>query len=200
MNLTKQSLLTLTVAMAFGFVVTTTSCNKKAAEETTEEVVEEVEETMDAAAESVTDAANAAGDAAAASAYQAGTVGAKLTDWWTNGQGTLVLNLDGISWDGEDLSAEGKSQLEAIAQIMEANPTLKGEIQGHTDQKSNAVAKKAAVAASKTRAMWTKAKLILGHDAVGSRLTTKGYGDERLLPNVAPDAPEQKRIAIEFSK
>lgn len=120
--------------------------------------------------------------------------------WIASGTGMKTITLNAISWEGEEISAEGRAQLDAIAALLEANPTLKVEIQGHTAKKGTKMEESAAKVASKTRALWTKGKLVIGHDAVAKNLTTKGYGSEKPMEGVDPSDESQKRITIELSK
>ncbi|MEY2924644.1 MAG: hypothetical protein RLZZ337_1192 [Bacteroidota bacterium] len=123
-----------------------------------------------------------------------------IKTWIAEGTGLKTITLDAINWEGEELTAEGRAQLDLIANILEANPNLKAEIQGHTAKKGNAVEDKAAKAASGLRAAWVKAKLMIGHDAAAKNLTTKGYGSERPMEGIDPTDDRQKRITIELSK
>jgi hypothetical protein len=52
----------------------------------------------------------------------------------------------------------------------------------------------------KLRAAWAKAQLIIGHDAVGSRISTEGVGSAEPIEGVDPDDESQKRITVTFSK
>ena len=120
--------------------------------------------------------------------------------WIASGTGMKTITLNAISWEDEEISAEGRAQLDAIAALLEANPNLKAEIQGHTPRKGSKMEESAAKVASKTRALWTKGKLVIGHDAVAKNLTTKGYGSDKPLEGIDPADDRQKRIVIELSK
>ncbi|NNE55964.1 MAG: OmpA family protein [Flavobacteriales bacterium] len=132
----------------------------------------------------------------------AGSAQASIADWIENGSGSQVFILDQVPLDGGDsdeLSAEGRAQLDALAAMMIAYPELKMEVQGHTAKAKNAVGAKAKKTLSGARALWVKTKISLrGVD--GSQLTSSGYGDEQLLEGVDPEAAEQKRIAVMVSK
>lgn len=123
-----------------------------------------------------------------------------IKTWIASGTDLKTITLDAINWEGEELSAEGRAQLDMIAGLLEANPNLKAEIQGHTAKKGTALEDKAAKAASGVRAAWTKAKLVIGHEAAAKNLTTKGYGSERPIDGIDPTDDRQKRITIELSK
>ncbi len=119
-----------------------------------------------------------------------------LKVWITSGEGMKSITLDKISGEGE-ITDQGIAQLEMIAAIMESNPTLKGEIQGHSANKGKPAQEKIGSAA---RAEWTRLKLIFGHDAVAKNVTAKGYGSEMPIEGVDPADEKQRRITIQFSK
>ncbi len=48
--------------------------------------------------------------------------------------------------------------------------------------------------------MWTKAKLVIGHDAVGSRIETKGVGTDEPIPGVELSDDTQRRVSVTFTK
>lgn len=143
----------------------------------------------DAAGDAAEAVEGAAGDAAAtaSASWSAG-----LDEWVTGGSGVKTITLDGIAGEGE-LSAEGQAQLNLIATVLENNEGVSAVIKGHTpaDQK---------IGNGKPRAVWTKAKLIMGHDAVGSRISTEGAGSKEPIEGVDANDPSQKRITVSFSK
>lgn len=119
-----------------------------------------------------------------------------LKEWITSGEGMKSITLDKISGEGE-ITEEGIAQLDLVAAILESNPTLKGEIQGHSVNKGKPAQEKIGSAA---RAEWTRLKLIFGHDAVAKNVSAKGYGSEKPIEGVDPADESQKRVTIEFSK
>lgn len=119
-----------------------------------------------------------------------------LKVWITSGEGMKSITLDKISGEGE-ITDQGIAQLEMVAAILESNPTIKGEIQGHSANKGKPAQEKIGSAA---RAEWTRLKLIFGHDAVAKNVTAKGYGSEMPIEGVDPADDKQKRITIRFSK
>lgn len=131
-----------------------------------------------------------------------GSIEANIYDWMENGEGNQVFILDKIPLEGEEsdeLSPEGKAQLDALAAMLLAYPETTAEIQGHTTAAKNAVGKTAKTTASGARALWVKTKLSL-RGVPGSQLNSKGYGDEQPMPDYGPEDPKQKRIAISLSK
>ena len=193
----------LFVVMAFAAIAFTfTSCSKSGGdhaedvagevEDATAEVVEGAEGVADAAVEGAEGVADAAADVAEAVTTGGAAWSSDLDDWVKNGTGSKTITLDGIAGEGE-LSAEGRAQLDLIATILEANEGLNAVIKGHTtaDQK---------MGNGKARAVWTKTKLIFGHDAVGGKISTQGVGSKEPIEGVDANDASQKRITVDFSK
>ncbi|CAN5918717.1 OmpA family protein [soil metagenome] len=87
-----------------------------------------------------------------------------------------------------DLKPESKVELNKMVQWMKANPLVKIELSGHTD---NVGDKKSNLLLSANRAKSVYDYLVAsGVDA--SRLTYKGYGDTK--PKVANDTPEHRQM------
>jgi len=123
-----------------------------------------------------------------------------VEDFLTNGSGTKTFNLDQIpSSKDEEISAEGNAQLDNLAAILKAHTDLTAEIQAHTKESKNAVGAKAKKTASAARALWVKAKLT-ARGVNKDQLTSKGYGDEKLLEGIAGDDDSNKRVSIAFTK
>ena len=133
---------------------------------------------------------------------QPGTVEASIAEWIRTGDGSKTFILDQVPFDGNDddeLTAEGRNQLDAIAAMLVAYPELSLEVEGHTSKAKNAIGAQAKKAASAARALWVKTKISLrGVD--GKQLSSTGYGDEQLLPGLDPEDPAQKRISVKISK
>lgn len=184
----------LVVVMAFAALTFTfTACSKStkdSADETVEEVEEMTEEVVETADSMATEAADAVEGATSTSGNYAWS--SDLDAWILSGTGMKTITLDGISGEGE-LSAEGQAQLDVIASILESNENLSATIKGHTpaDQK---------IGNGKPRAVWTKAKLIIGHDAVGGKIATEGVGSNEPIEGVDANDPSQKRITVTFNK
>ena len=120
----------------------------------------------------------------------------ELDEWVTSGAGSKTITLSGIAGEGE-LSAEGRAQLDLIATILENNADLKAVIQGHSADGGKPVMEKTG---SKARAVWTKTKLVLGHDAAGKNLSTEGLGATQPLEGVDASDESNKRITVSFTK
>lgn len=131
--------------------------------------------------------------------YAEGSMEADLLDFMDNGAGSKTFTLDKIPFEGDEISAEGKAQLDAIAEMLKNHPDLTMEIQGHTRQADNAVGRTAKKTASGARAAWVKTKLVFrGVD--GKQLSTKGYADEMLLPELDPKDDGQRRLTMAMTK
>ena len=181
------------MALTFTF----TACSKSGNHEG--EASDAIEATDSAATEVMDDAAEAGSEMTEGT--EVATEGAATSsvswysgvdEWVLTGSGVKTITLDGIAGEGE-LSAEGQAQLDLIASILENNGAVNAVIKGHTpaDQK---------IGNGKPRAVWTKAKLIIGHDAVGSRISTDGVGSNEPIEGVDANDPSQKRITVSFSK
>lgn len=186
----------LVVVMAFAALTFTfTACSKSAkdsADEAVEEVEEMTEEVIETADSMATEAADAVEGATTTSTSGNYAWSSDLDAWVLSGNGSKTITLDGISGEGE-LSAEGRAQLDVIASILESNEGLNAVIKGHTpaDQK---------IGNGKPRAVWTKTKLIIGHDAVGNKISTEGVGSNEPIEGVDANDPSQKRITVTFNK
>ena len=131
-----------------------------------------------------------------------GSVEASIYDYAENGTGEMVFILDKIPFgedNEEELTEDGKAQLDVLASLLKSHPELKCEIQGHTAQADNAVGRTAKRTASGLRAKWVQTKLSLrGVD--GSQLSSKGYADDELLSTLDPKDDGQKRIAVKLNQ
>ena len=99
-----------------------------------------------------------------------------------------ILNNVYFEVDKFDLKPESTGELNKLVQFLNANPTMKIEIGGHTDSDGD---KKRNLTLSENRAKSVYNYLIKnGIDA--TRLTYKGYGDTK--PVVPNDSPEHKKM------
>ncbi|MBK6836195.1 MAG: PD40 domain-containing protein [Bacteroidetes bacterium] len=99
-----------------------------------------------------------------------------------------VIELKNVFFDVDkfDLKPESKSELNKLAEFLKKNPTIKGELGGHTDNTGD---KKKNQLLSQNRAKSVLDYLVTaGIDK--TRLSFKGYGDAR--PKFPNDTPEHK--------
>lgn len=122
-----------------------------------------------------------------------------LQDYMDNGSGEKVFILDQIPFEGDEISVEGKQQLDDLAALLKAHEDMNIEIQGHTKEAKNAVGKTSKKATSKARALWVQTKLSL-RGVSGKQMKARGLGDDSLLPGVPGDDDSQRRIAVAMSK
>jgi len=111
-----------------------------------------------------------------------------------NSGSTTVFTLDQVPYEGEEISAAGKEQLDNLAANLKANPDWTAEIQGHTASPAKKLANGGG------RAKWVQTKLVLGRGVKNKQLTSKGYGDEKLLPGIPAEDDKHKRVTVAISK
>jgi outer membrane protein OmpA-like peptidoglycan-associated protein len=99
-----------------------------------------------------------------------------------------VIELKNVFFDIDkfDLKPESKAELNKLAEFLKKNPTIKGELGGHTDNTGD---KKKNQLLSQNRAKSVLEYLVVaGIDK--TRLSFKGYGDTK--PKFPNDTPEHK--------
>lgn len=95
-----------------------------------------------------------------------------------------------------DIKPESTAFVKQLAEWLKANPTIKLEIDGHTDSDGGAAANKLL---SQKRADAVK-QLLVSFGISESRLTTKGYGDTKpIKPNTTSEGKAENR-RVEFIK
>ena len=154
--------------------------------------------------EMVGDAADAAGDVMDAAAdgeleYIEGTWAWELQDYLANGSGMKTFTLDKLPPEGEEVSAEGKEQLDNLAALLKAYPDLEVEVQGHSRAGDNAAEKTTNQVSSKARAVWVQTKLAT-RGVSGKQMKAKGIGGKEPMEGVDPKDIAQRRIAVMFTK
>ena len=102
---------------------------------------------------------------------------------------TGKIDIYGIYFDTDktELKPESKSTLEEVAKLLKANPSLKLEVAGHTDNTGGAAHN---LQLSSGRATSVVNALVASYGIERARLQPKGYGDSR---PVAPNDSEQNR-------
>lgn len=201
------------LAVSMTFFASCGSDAETKANETMNDAGDAAQEMVDDAADAMEDVANDAAETMEEVAedmegmdsidadmnFAEGSVEASLNDFINNGTGTQSFVLDKVPFEGEEISAEGKQQLDNVAELLKAHPELKCEIQGHTTKAKNAVGATAKKTASGARALWVKTKLSFrGVDK--DQLESNGYGDEQLLEGVDPEDESQKRLVLVMTK
>jgi OOP family OmpA-OmpF porin len=101
--------------------------------------------------------------------------------------GSVTLNNILFDTGKATIKAESEGPLDTVAELLKSNPSLKLEIQGHTD---NTGTKDGNLRLSKDRADAVKAYLVQKGGIAGDRLTTAGLGDTQ---PVADNATEEGR-------
>ncbi|MFL5752937.1 MAG: OmpA family protein [Bacteroidia bacterium] len=91
--------------------------------------------------------------------------------------------------DKFDLKPESKPELDKLIAFLKANPTVKGELGGHTDNTGD---KKKNQLLSQNRAKAVLDYLVTNGAIDKARLSSKGYGDTK--PKVPNDTPEHKQM------
>lgn len=102
---------------------------------------------------------------------------------------TGIIELKNIFFDVNkwDLKAESKAELQKIISFLKANPTLKVEFSGHTDNSGDKVFNKTL---SNNRAKAIYDYVIEKGPVPATNLSYKGYGDSK--PKAPNDTPENK--------
>jgi len=106
--------------------------------------------------------------------------------------GKTTMVLAGVSFrsGSAQVTPGSASVLNRVAEALIANPTVKVEIQGHTD---NSGSRASNVSISQRRANAVRGYLI-SKGVDGSRLSAKGYGpDQPMVPNTTPNNRAQNR-------
>jgi outer membrane protein OmpA-like peptidoglycan-associated protein len=102
---------------------------------------------------------------------------------------TGIIELKNIFFDVNkwDLKAESKAELQKIISFLKANPNLKVEFSGHTDNSGDKVFNKTL---SNNRAKAIYDYVIEKGSLAPTNLSYKGYGDTK--PKAPNDSPENK--------
>lgn len=185
MKKVNKSLVALMAFAVVSFLFTACSNSSSTGEETSEEVEVMVEETAEDA-EGVTDEEASTEEVKFAWSSE-------FDDWVLNGTESKTITLTDLGDEESGISEIGQAQLDYIATVLETNDGINALIKGHTDLDQK-------VGNGRGRAMWTKAKLIIGHDAVGNRISTEGVGTDEPLAGVDLADDAQKTVTVTFTK
>lgn len=107
---------------------------------------------------------------------------------------TFVINNIYYNTNSADLKEESKAVLKSFAEYLKANPKMKIEIQGHTDNVGSASANQAL---SANRAYTVKAALE-SYGVEANRVTEKGFGSSRPVADNASESGRAKNRRTEF--
>lgn len=138
-------------------------------------------------------AAEVEAEAESASNVPTFTWSSEFDEWVQNGTEAKTITLEGLGDEESGITAAGQAQLDYIATVLEAHDDVKAVIRGYTDSDQK-------IGNGRGRAIWTKAKLIVGHDAVGSRISTEGVGTSQPIEGVDLADDSQKRVTVSFTK
>ena len=182
----------------------------KSAGDAIAEGAENVEVMADDAADVTGDAVDAAGEAVDEAvqgtmtsdgerSFAKGTWAWELQDYLSNGSGEKTFTLDKLPPEGEEVSAEGKEQLDNLADLLKAYPDLAVEIQGHSRVGDGAAENTANQVSSKGRAVWVQTKLAT-RGVSGKQMSAKGIGGKEPMEGVDSKDISQRRITVKFTK
>lgn len=109
----------------------------------------------------------------------------------------MVITLRGVYFDFDEATVHPASRpvLEEAARILVENPTIKVEIQGHTDSRGS---DKYNLGLSERRARAVVNYLVQELGADGGRLKAKGYGESRPVADNSTDAGRALNRRVEF--
>ena len=110
--------------------------------------------------------------------------------------GKIVMHGIQFDVDKASLKPESMGSINQIFNLMKKDPSLKFEIDGHTDNTGNAAHN---LALSQQRADAVKTQLVsLGIDA--GRLRTKGFGDSKPMSDISSAEGRANNRRVEFVK
>jgi outer membrane protein OmpA-like peptidoglycan-associated protein len=109
----------------------------------------------------------------------------------------MAITLRGVYFDFDKatIKPESRPALEDAAKILKDNPTIKVEIQGHTDSKGS---EEYNLSLSDKRAWAVVNYLVQNFGIEQSRLTAKGYGEARPIADNGTDAGRALNRRVEF--
>ncbi len=205
-------LLPLLVGAGLIWFLTQKGCSKKI-EETATSVTDAAAESAASAADVTTNAANAIGDMLKSAFSQVDSVGKKAYDALTVEAGSAPDQINsyingGFSGDpmftiknvnfasgSAELSKEGQSEVDNLAALLKAYPSVKIDVQGHTDNSGDAAANKKL---SEARAMAVMMRLIGKGSIDQARLTSAGFGQDQPVADNATAEGKAKNRRIEL--
>ena len=179
------------------------SSETKTAEDAVDKAMTETMDTMEEVAQDAEAAANEVSTEMEETAsdgelqFDEGSWAWTIQEYLNTGNGEKSFTLDKVPYEGDEISAEGKQQLDNLAALLKAYPDMNVLVKGHSRMGDNAVEKTTNKATSKARALWVQAKLS-NRGVSGSQMKAKGIGGDELLEGVDGKDMSQRRISIEF--
>lgn len=123
--------------------------------------------------------------------FTKGSFGENLTTWLASDEieEGKVFTFDNLNFatGSADLAEESKVQLNNLAQVLNAYPSVQIRIEGHTDNTGNAAANKLL---SQQRAESAKEYLVTSANLDATRIATQGWGSEKAVAR--NDTPEDR--------
>ena len=107
---------------------------------------------------------------------------------------SVVLKNVFFDTDKFDLKPASKTELNKLADLLDANPDIKIEVSGHTDNQGNAAANQT-LSENRSKAVY---QYLIDHGISGGRLMYKGYGQTKPIATNETDEGRALNRRTEF--
>ena len=152
--------------------------------------------TMDAAGDMMDGATKAAKEALGSVKFAAGSVGEKFSGFLSGDRsGDATFSFNNLTFATGSANINDMSEVNNLAAVLKAYPSVNIEVGGHTDSSGNADKN---MVLSEARAAAVKAQLA-AQGITGDRVTVKGYGSTAPTTDNAADAAN-RRVEIKVVK
>ena len=152
--------------------------------------------TMDAAGDMMDGATKAAKEALGSVKFAAGSVGEKFSGFLSGDRsGDATFSFNNLTFATGSANINDMSEVNNLAAVLKAYPSVNIEVGGHTDSSGNADKN---MVLSEARAAAVKAQLA-AQGIAGDRVTVKGYGSTAPTTDNAADAAN-RRVEIKVVK